>query len=32
MKVKTFDAKFDDNDQDLLEDLDLSTAKRPNQV
>lgn len=32
MKAKTFDKKFDDNEQDVLENLDLSTAKRPNQV
>lgn len=32
MKAKVFDKKFDDNEQDLLEDLDLTTAKRPNQA
>ena len=31
MKAKNFDKKFDDNKQDILGDLDLSTAKRPNQ-
>ena len=32
MKAKTFDKKFDEGKQDIVEDLDLSTAKRPNQV
>lgn len=31
MKAKAFDKKFDDNDADILDDLDLSTAKRVNQ-
>ena len=31
MKAKNFDKKFDDNKQDIIGDLDLSTAKRPNQ-
>ena len=31
MKAKTFDKKFDDNKQDIIEELDLSTIKRPNQ-
>jgi hypothetical protein len=31
MKAKNFDKKFDDNKQDIIDDLDLSTAKRPNQ-
>ncbi len=31
MKAKNFDKKFDDNKQDLIDDLDLSTIKRPNQ-
>ena len=31
MKAKDFDKKFDDNKQDILDDLDLSSAKRPNQ-
>ena len=32
MKAKTFDRKFDDGKQDILEDLDLTTARRPNQT
>ena len=31
MKVKDFDKKFNDNKQDIIDDLDLSTIKRPNQ-
>ena len=31
MKAKNFDKKFDDNKQDITDDLDLSTIKRPNQ-
>ena len=31
MKAKDFDKKFDDNKQDIINDLDLSTIKRPNQ-
>ncbi|VAW98754.1 Helix-turn-helix protein, CopG family [hydrothermal vent metagenome] len=31
MKAKDFDKKFDDNKQDIIDDLDLSSAKRPNQ-
>jgi len=31
MKTKDFDKKFDDNKQDIINDLDLSTIKRPNQ-
>ncbi len=31
MKAKDFDKKFDDNKQDIIDDLDLSTVKRPNQ-
>jgi len=31
MKAKNFDKKFDDNKQDVIGDLDLSTIKRPNQ-
>lgn len=31
MKAKNFDKKFDDNQADIIDDLDLSTAKRPNQ-
>lgn len=32
MKAKTFDKKFDDDEVDIINDLDLSTAQRPNQV
>ena len=31
MKAKSFDKKFDDNKHDVIDDLDLSTIKRPNQ-
>ena len=31
MKAKKFDKKFDDNEEDIIENLDLSTLKRPNQ-
>jgi hypothetical protein len=31
MKAEDFDKKFDDNKQDIIGDLDLSSAKRPNQ-
>jgi len=31
MKAKNFDKKFDDNKQDIIDDLDLSSIKRPNQ-
>jgi len=31
MKAKNFDKKFDDNKQDIIDDLDLSTIRRPNQ-
>ncbi len=31
MKAKDFDKKFDDNKQDIVDDLDLSSIKRPNQ-
>lgn len=31
MKAKNFDKKFDNNKQDIIDDLDLSTIKRPNQ-
>ncbi len=31
MKAKDFDKKFDDNKQDIIGDLDLSSATRPNQ-
>jgi hypothetical protein len=32
MKAQVFDKKFDDGEVDIIDDLDLSTAKRPNQV
>lgn len=32
MKAKIFDKKFDDNKADIIDDLDLSTLKRPNQI
>lgn len=32
MKAKEFDKTFDDDQEDLIEHLDLSTAKRSNQV
>jgi hypothetical protein len=32
MKAKDFDKKFDDNKDDIIDDLDLSTIKRPNQT
>jgi hypothetical protein len=32
MKAKTLDAKFDSGDKDIVDDLDLSTAQRPNQT
>ncbi len=32
MKAKEFEKKFDDNEEDILEHLDLSTTRRPNQV
>jgi len=31
MKAKNFDKKFDDNKQDIIDGLDLTTIKRPNQ-
>lgn len=31
MKAKDFDEKFDSNEDDILSELDLSTAKRTNQ-
>ncbi len=31
MKTKEFDKKFDENKQDIIDDLDLSTLQRPNQ-
>ena len=30
MKAKVFDKKFDDNKVDIIDDLDLSSVKRPN--
>ncbi|MBE2224540.1 MAG: CopG family transcriptional regulator [Anaerolineae bacterium] len=30
MKAEDFDKKFDDNEMDIIDDLDLSSAKRPN--
>jgi len=32
MKAKDFDRKFDSGKEDIVEDLDLATAKRPNQT
>jgi hypothetical protein len=32
MKAKDFDKKFDDNEEDIIDELDLSTIKRPNQT
>ncbi len=32
MKANEFDKKFDDNKTDIINDLDLSTLKRPNQT
>ncbi len=31
MKAKAFDKKFDENQDDIIDDLDISTARRPNQ-
>ncbi len=31
MKSKAFDKKFDDNKADIIDNLDLSTLKHPNQ-
>lgn len=30
MKAKNFDKKFDEGKEDVIDDLDLSTARRPN--
>lgn len=30
MRAKAFDKKFDDNKVDIIDDLDLSSVKRPN--
>jgi len=32
MKAKTFDRKFDANEKDIIDDLDLKTLRRPNQT
>ena len=32
MKAKSLDKKFDDNQSDVVDELDLSTIKRPNQA
>ena len=32
MKAEDFDKKFDENKADILDNLDLSTIKRPNQT
>ena len=32
MKAKDFDQKFDAGEEDIIADLDLSTAVRPNQI
>ena len=32
MKAREFDKKFDEDRDDIIDDLDLSTAKRPNQT
>ena len=32
MKAKDFDKKFDQGKEDIVEDLDLSSLKRPNQT
>lgn len=32
MKAEKFDQKFDANEGDILDDLDLSTVSRPNQT
>lgn len=32
MKAKVFDKQFDDNEVDIIDQLDLLTLKRPNQV
>ena len=32
MKAKEFDRKFDDGRQDIIDDLDLATLRRPNQA
>ncbi|AUN96076.1 type II toxin-antitoxin system BrnA family antitoxin [Pseudazoarcus pumilus] len=32
MKANKFDKKFDDGNDDVIDDLDLSSARRPNQL
>lgn len=32
MKAEEFDKKFDDNEMDIIDDLDISSARRPNQA
>lgn len=32
MKAKSLDKKFDENKSEIIDDLDLSTIKRPNQA
>ncbi len=32
MKVKSLDKKFDENNSDIIDGLDLSTIHRPNQI
>jgi hypothetical protein len=32
MKAKSLDKQFDDNQTDIVDELDLSTLKRPNQI
>lgn len=32
MKAKSLDKKFDDNQSDVIDELDLSSIKRPNQM
>ncbi len=32
MKAKSLDKKFDENKSDIVDELDLSTIKRPNQA
>lgn len=31
MKAKDFDEKFDQNQEDIIDDLDLTTLRKPNQ-
>lgn len=32
MKAKSLDKKFDENKSDIIEELDLSSIRRPNQI